>query len=202
MESATTWLCLDADCFRSPVNWNFRAHRMLYSSAATVCWLVLRCGRYPKVKRSSRESCKWFIRCPLLPLFQFRFFSSLVLLRSQNHFLSDRNRRNDRLLKLNKALCHCSACEGEYETLAELTSLGTPFACNLIEFPDTHVNSLEIVAVLNFIFNYLNRNIFLPYMSREMGWCVQSIIRLLRRMVHAHDADLSFTEFSKFVKSF
>lgn len=99
----------------------------------------------------------------------------------------------------NGELCHCKACKEDYELLSELPP--TVSINNVLMIAETITDVQESMATLNMICSFMNKNFNLPYFSWEMGWCIQEMIRVLRRMAEAHGTDKVFSQYSKLIRN-
>lgn len=122
--------------------------------------------------------------------------------RSRNHFLTDKNRRNDHMWTFNGRWCHCVACENDYDLYTDMSPL-PPLPLLLSHLPtipmipEKRLSVDEIVSAVSSIASYLHLHSYdLPEFSWEMGFCVKTMIRLQRQLVLAYGTDLIFTEYS------
>ncbi|KAG4071370.1 hypothetical protein HA402_004074 [Bradysia odoriphaga] len=123
-------------------------------------------------------------------------------LMSRNHFFTDRDRRSERINKFSSQWCHCAACEEDFELYTDIQPLrGRRYALPIPLNPEKHLSFTEIICTVKLIVGYLNMNHNLPYITREVGWCTQTMIQLLRQLVQAYDTDLLFTEYSTFIQN-
>lgn len=98
----------------------------------------------------------------------------------------------------NSKLCHCIACKKDFEVFSELP---VAFTENVPLMPETLTDTEASVAGFKMICNYLNRNGNVSYLSWQMGWCIQEMIRVLRQIAQTHDADKIFTQYSQLIRN-
>ncbi|XP_037050151.1 SET and MYND domain-containing protein 4-like [Bradysia coprophila] len=123
-------------------------------------------------------------------------------LMSRNHFLTDMNRRSERSKTFSGRCCHCTACEEDFELYTDIQPFdGRRYSPPIPVIAEKCLKFTEIVRSVKFILYYLNTNRNLPYISREVGWCIQAMIQLLRQLVQAYDTDLMFTEYSRLIRN-
>lgn len=97
-------------------------------------------------------------------------------------------------------LCHCLACLQDLELFTDLQPQSHLLDHQRSLIPEKITDKEEPLVALKLICNYLNENYDMPYLSWQMGWCVQALIRVLRQLSKTYETNTIFTQYSKLRK--
>lgn len=93
-------------------------------------------------------------------------------------------------------LCHCVACVQDFETFAELPQPLVVLLNNQYS-PIPEKTGDDPITTFKSLCNYINGNRNIHYLSWQMGWYVDAMIRVLRQLVNTYDTNSIFTQYSR-----